>query len=105
LFLYDGWGTMVISFNNWTFELKYLKVKWSSSNQRHKWEEVLFYYCRITNFILEIPNSLKGNLQIIYPQIGRLVESSSTFTLTLLEKIQAHRYLLLNCSKVQPYVE
>ena len=43
------------------------------------------------------------HLQIIYPQIGRSVGSSSTFTLTTLEKIQAHRYLLLNCSKVQPF--
>ncbi|RDX80641.1 hypothetical protein CR513_38787, partial [Mucuna pruriens] len=43
--------------------------------------------------------------QIIYPQLGRPVGSSSTFTHTSLEKTQAHRYLLLNCPKVQPYVE
>ncbi|RDY06305.1 hypothetical protein CR513_09723, partial [Mucuna pruriens] len=43
--------------------------------------------------------------QIIYPQLGRSIRSSSTFTLTLLEKTQAHRYLLLNCPNVQPYVE
>ncbi|KAJ1375745.1 putative transposase, Ptta/En/Spm, plant [Sesbania bispinosa] len=41
----------------------------------------------------------------IYPQLGRPVGSSSTFTLTPIEKIQGHRYLLLNCPLVKPYIE
>ena len=52
----------------------------------------------------DCPNESE-HLQIVYPQIGRSVGSSSIFTLTPLEKIQTHRYLLLNYSKVQPYVE
>ncbi|KAJ1411135.1 putative transposase, Ptta/En/Spm, plant [Sesbania bispinosa] len=41
----------------------------------------------------------------IYPQLGRPVGSSSTFTLTPIEKIQGHRYFLLNCPVVKPYID
>ncbi|KAJ1386045.1 hypothetical protein SESBI_41176 [Sesbania bispinosa] len=41
----------------------------------------------------------------IYPQLGRPVGSSSTITLTPIEKIQGHRYLLLNCPVVKPYID
>ncbi|XP_061359254.1 uncharacterized protein LOC133303366 [Gastrolobium bilobum] len=52
------------------------------------------------------PNSTEtSQISSIYPQLGRSMGSSSTFTLTPLEKIQAHRYLLLNCPVVTPYVE
>ncbi|XP_061363146.1 uncharacterized protein LOC133306783 [Gastrolobium bilobum] len=43
-----------------------------------------------------------SRMSSIYPQLGRPVGSSSAFTLTPLEKIQAHRYLLLNCSEILP---
>ena len=52
------------------------------------------------------PNS--NNLDeacIIFPQLGKPVGKPSSFLLTPLERLQAHRYVLLNCSHVQPYVE
>lgn len=60
LFLYDGWGIIVISFNNRTF-----KLKWFSNHQRHQLGEELFqsFIYRITYFIGEIPNSPMGNLR------------------------------------------
>ncbi|XP_057440968.1 uncharacterized protein LOC130732959 [Lotus japonicus] len=50
-------------------------------------------------------NNGTSQMSSIYPQLGRPVGRSSAFTLTPLEKIQAHRYLLLNCPKVEPYVD
>lgn len=63
LFLYDGWGSIVISFNNRTFKLKYLKAKWFSNHQSIQLGEDLFQSYRIKYFIAQIPNSPMGNLR------------------------------------------
>ena len=41
----------------------------------------------------------------LFPRQGKHVGMSSTFTLTPLERAQAHRYVLLNCVAVQPFIE
>ena len=41
----------------------------------------------------------------IFPQIGKPVGACSMFTLTPMQKLQAHRYVLLNCTIVTPFVE
>ncbi|XP_058782834.1 uncharacterized protein LOC131657454 [Vicia villosa] len=41
----------------------------------------------------------------IFPHLGKPVGASSTFTLTPMEKLQAHRYVLLNCEVVAPFIE
>jgi hypothetical protein len=41
----------------------------------------------------------------IFPQLGKPVGASSMFTLTQMQKLQAHRYVLLNCPIVTPFVE
>ncbi|KAK7306021.1 hypothetical protein VNO77_43935 [Canavalia gladiata] len=46
-----------------------------------------------------------SQISSIYPQFRRPIGNSSTYTLTPLEKIQAHRYLLLNCPKVKSYID
>ena len=44
-------------------------------------------------------------LSSIFPQGGKPVGGSSNFTLTQMQKLQAHRYVLLNCPIVTPFVE
>ena len=52
------------------------------------------------------PNTSEGAyVPTIYPQIGRPVGSASTFTLSPLERLQAHRYLLFNCKEVHPFIQ
>ncbi|WVY89454.1 hypothetical protein V8G54_034968 [Vigna mungo] len=41
----------------------------------------------------------------IFPQGGRAIGGSSMFTLTQMQKLQAHRYVLLNCAIVTPFVD
>ncbi|XP_058787440.1 uncharacterized protein LOC131661819 isoform X1 [Vicia villosa] len=41
----------------------------------------------------------------IFPPIGRAVGAFSTFDLSTMEKTQAHRYVLLNCPQVKPYID
>lgn len=41
----------------------------------------------------------------IFPQLGKPVGASSMFTLTQMQKLQVHRYVLLNCAIVTPYVK
>ncbi|XP_059292742.1 uncharacterized protein LOC132046198 [Lycium ferocissimum] len=41
----------------------------------------------------------------MFPQQGKPVGGSTTEPLTLLEKTQAHRYVLLNCATVKPFVD
>jgi hypothetical protein len=41
----------------------------------------------------------------IFPQLGKPVGAASMFTLTQMQKQQVHRYVLLNCAIVTPYVE
>ena len=52
------------------------------------------------------PNASEGTyVSTIYPQIGRPIGSASTFTLSPLERLQAHRYLLFNCKEVHPFIQ
>lgn len=46
-----------------------------------------------------------SNGSSMFPRQGKPIGGSSTFPLTLLEKTQAHRYVLLNCVAVQPFIE
>ncbi|KAM3269222.1 hypothetical protein P3S67_030104 [Capsicum chacoense] len=40
----------------------------------------------------------------MFPRRGKSIGAPSTFPLTVLEKSQAHRYVLLNCVAVQPFI-
>ncbi|KAK7258274.1 hypothetical protein RIF29_23845 [Crotalaria pallida] len=46
-----------------------------------------------------------SHLPSLFPPLGKAVGAFSTFELSTLEKIQAHRYLLLNCPAVKPYID
>ncbi|KAM3357806.1 hypothetical protein P3S68_020737 [Capsicum galapagoense] len=46
-----------------------------------------------------------SNRSSMFPRQGKFVGGSSTFSLTVLEKTQAHRYVLLNCAAVQPFID
>nr|XP_033511816.1 uncharacterized protein LOC104095489 [Nicotiana tomentosiformis] len=41
----------------------------------------------------------------IFPQLGKPASASITFPLTDMQKLQAHRYVLLNCAIVTPFVD
>ncbi|KAK7256468.1 hypothetical protein RIF29_29918 [Crotalaria pallida] len=41
----------------------------------------------------------------LFPPMGEAVGAFSTFELSTMEKIQAHRYVLLNCPAVKPYID
>ena len=45
------------------------------------------------------------HLHSMFPPMGRVVGAFSTFELSAIEKSQAHRYVLLNCPQVKPYIE
>nr|XP_009775626.1 PREDICTED: uncharacterized protein LOC104225505 isoform X2 [Nicotiana sylvestris] len=45
-----------------------------------------------------------SEMSSIFPTQGKPVGGSKTFTLTQLEKTQAHRYVLLNCAAVKPFI-
>ncbi|XP_033515493.1 uncharacterized protein [Nicotiana tomentosiformis] len=45
-----------------------------------------------------------SEMSSIFPTQGKTVGGSETFTLTQLEKTQAHRYVLLNCAAVKPFI-
>lgn len=55
----------------------------------------------------ETRDGLESNLCdhecLLFPSIGRPLGKPSIFTLTDLEKFQAHRYVLYNCEAVIPY--
>ncbi|OIS96714.1 hypothetical protein A4A49_60603, partial [Nicotiana attenuata] len=52
------------------------------------------------------PNHSKAsNTTSMFPQQGNPVGGSTTFSLTPLEKTQAHRYVLLNCAAVKPFID
>ena len=50
-------------------------------------------------------NILAPGLPNIFRQVGRAVGNAETFTLTQLERLQAHRYVLVNCKLVDQYIE
>ncbi|OIT29924.1 hypothetical protein A4A49_66134, partial [Nicotiana attenuata] len=41
----------------------------------------------------------------IFPQLGKPASALITFPLTDMQKLQAHRYVLLNCAVVMPFVD
>lgn len=56
--------------------------------------------------VCDDPNEEKSSsTSFIFPQLGKSAGASSTFTLTLMQKLQAHRYLLLNYEVVAPFIE
>lgn len=44
-------------------------------------------------------------LDTLFPQVGKPLGVSSYFTLTAIEKLQAHRHVLTNCSIVDKYLQ
>lgn len=46
-----------------------------------------------------------SNASTIFPPMGRAVGAFSTFELSTMAKTQAHRYVVLNCPQVKPYIE
>nr|XP_029149677.1 uncharacterized protein LOC112758623 [Arachis hypogaea] len=44
-------------------------------------------------------------LDTLFPQVGKPIGVSSYFTLTAIEKLQAHRHVLTNCSIVDKYLQ
>ena len=47
---------------------------------------------------------LEGEIETMFPRIGKSVGASSYFNLTPLEMMQAHRHVLINCSEVDRFV-
>ena len=43
--------------------------------------------------------------ELLIPRVGRAVGGSEKFKLTALEKFQAHQHVLINCTKVEPYLQ
>lgn len=82
----------------------------------HKVEEVLTLY---SHYFDEIESRLNRPKRVndepnhneasgkssMFPQQGKPVGGSTTEPLTTLEKTQAHRYVLLNCAAVKPFIE
>ena len=48
---------------------------------------------------------LKSYVDELFPQLGKPVGGYSYFNLTSIEKLQAHRHMLTNCSIVQSYLQ
>nr|XP_009776780.1 PREDICTED: uncharacterized protein LOC104226462 [Nicotiana sylvestris] len=46
-----------------------------------------------------------SEVSTMFPQQGKPIGGSTIEPLTLLEKTQAHRYVLLNCAAVKPFIE
>ncbi|XP_075092876.1 uncharacterized protein LOC107767581 isoform X5 [Nicotiana tabacum] len=64
--------------------------------------------CRVNRpkrFSDEPNHSNASERSSMFPQQGKPVGGSTTFSLTPLEKTQAHRYVLLNCAAVKPFIE
>ncbi|KAH0713018.1 hypothetical protein KY289_008977 [Solanum tuberosum] len=82
----------------------------------HKVEEVLSIYSRYFDEIESRLNRPKrvndepnhneaSGKSSIFPQQGKPIGGSTTEPLTTLEKTQAHRYVLLNCAAVKPFID
>ncbi|KAK2444096.1 hypothetical protein QL285_015149 [Trifolium repens] len=54
--------------------------------------------------VYDVPNET-SYVSYIFPQLGKPVGASSMFTLTQMQKLQAHRYVLQNCPIVTPFVD
>ncbi|CAA0839635.1 Unknown protein, partial [Striga hermonthica] len=49
-------------------------------------------------------SDLLGEVSSLFPPVGKPLGRPSSFILTDLEKLQAHRYVLYNCKAVIPYL-
>ena len=50
-------------------------------------------------------SDLYGEVSSLFPPVGKPLGRPSSFILTDLEKLQAHRYVLYNCEAVIPYLK
>ncbi|KAI9074655.1 hypothetical protein K1719_043371 [Acacia pycnantha] len=50
------------------------------------------------------PEPEPSTTELLIPRVGKPVGRSEKFKLTALEKFQAHRHVLINCTKVEPYL-
>jgi len=50
-------------------------------------------------------NTDMPQLSTIFQPIGSVVSVSSTFEMSTMQRTQAHRYVLLNCPEVTPFIE
>jgi Domain of unknown function (DUF4218) len=78
-------------------------------------DEVLYFCSRYfddieTSFnrpprVDDCPEPEPSGTELLVPRVGKPVGGSENFKLTALEKIQAHRHVLINCTKVEPYLQ
>ena len=43
--------------------------------------------------------------ELLIPRVGKLVGGSERFKMKETEKLQAHRHVLINCTKVEPFLQ
>ncbi|KAG5618649.1 hypothetical protein H5410_018473 [Solanum commersonii] len=48
---------------------------------------------------------MPSGMSSLFPQLGKSASASENFPLNPMQKLQAHRYILLNCAIVTPFVE
>ncbi|KAH0642243.1 hypothetical protein KY290_033841 [Solanum tuberosum] len=51
------------------------------------------------------PTDMPSGMSSLFPQLGKPASASENFPLNPMQKLQAHRYVLLNCAIVTPFVE
>jgi hypothetical protein len=53
------------------------------------------------------PNDIQSQSRVaeLFPNVGKPIGGSSIYTLTPLEKLQAHRHVLTNCPAVDFYLQ
>lgn len=52
------------------------------------------------------PNDIESSgMWSLFPQLGKPTSASESFILNPMQKLQAHRYVLMNCAIVMPFVE
>ncbi|OIT38952.1 hypothetical protein A4A49_63370, partial [Nicotiana attenuata] len=53
----------------------------------------------------ELNHNKASEVSSLFPQQGKPIGGSTIFPLSPLEKTQAHRYVLLNCAAVKPFID
>ena len=51
------------------------------------------------------PEPEPATSELLFPCVSKPVGRCENFKLTALEKFQAHRHVLINCTKVEPYLQ
>ncbi|WMV29106.1 hypothetical protein MTR67_022491 [Solanum verrucosum] len=51
------------------------------------------------------PTDMPARMSSLFPQLGKPTSASENFPLNPMQKLQAHRYVLLNCAIVMPFVD